>query len=308
MGTDNRAAFPGVTVIVLTYGKFDSLEWTLSSVVEQSCPLENVIVSDDGSGKSVPSGLKKRFPSMTFRENPRNMGTAAHMNTAAAGVGSEYIKFLSAGDAFSDSEALGSLVEFAEKMDSPVVTSQAAVCGADLKRKLYTFPGRRGGYLSETGELLFRRLAVSNIVSAPGTLFHRRFFTDFGGFDESYRLLEDWPAWLRLARAGHGLPFLDRVTCLYGVGGISSEALDAYGAPRLRQDMILCYEKEIFPYLDELSAEEVRQVRFGYDQVRGLPQKELRKKYGWLAQRTALKRSVKKCLLKSTQMFRWSVC
>ncbi len=307
MGTDNRAVFPGVAVIVLTYGKFDTLERTLSSVAEQTCSVGKVIVSDDGSGESFPTELKKRFSSMTFRENPHNMGTAAHMNAAAAGVESKYIKFLSAGDAFSDPEALESLVEFAEETDAPAVTSQAAVCGADLKRKLYTFPGRRGRYLKETGKVLFRRLAVSNIVSAPGTLFHRAFFTEFGGFDESYRLLEDWPAWLRLARAGRGLPFLDRVTCLYGVGGISSEALDAYGAPRLRKDMVLCYEKEILPYLDELNAEEVRQVRFGYDQVRGLPPRELGKKYGWLAHRAALKRSVKKCLLKSARILRGSV-
>jgi len=303
METDNRAVFSGVTVIVLTYGKFDVLERTLSSVAEQTCSAEDVIVSDDGSGKSFPPELKKRFPNMIFRENPRNVGTAAHMNAAAAGAESEYIKFLSAGDAFSDPEALGCLVEFAEETDAPAVTSQAAVCGADLKHKLYTFPGQRGRYLNETGEVLFRRLAISNTVSAPGTLFRRTFFTDFGGFDESYRLLEDWPAWLRLARAGRGLPFLDRVTCLYGVGGISSEALDAYGTPKLRQDMVLCYEKEILPYLDELNAKEIRQVQFGYDQVRGLPPKELRKKYGWLAHRVALKRSVKKCLLKRFQIF-----
>ncbi len=308
MGTDNRAVLPGVTVVVPTYGKFDTLERTLSSVAKQTCSIENVIVSDDGSGKNFPPELKKRFPNMIFRENSHNMGTVAHMNVVAAEIESAYIKFLPAGDALSDPEALESLVEVAEGTDAPAVTSQAAVCDATLKRKLYTFPGRRGKYLNEPGKVLFRRLAVSNIVSAPGTLFRRTFFTDLGGFDESYRLLEDWPAWLRLARADHGLPFLDRVTCLYGMGGISSEALDAYSAPSLRRDMALCYEKEIFPYLDELDAGEVRQVRFGYDQVRGLSQKELRKKYGWLAHRIALKRSVKKCLLKSSQIFRGSAC
>lgn len=308
MGTDSREIFPGVTVIVLTYGKFDTLGRTLSSVEEQTCCIENVIVSDDGSGQKFPPELKKLFPNMIFRENPHNMGTVAHMNTAAIGVTSKFIKFLSAGDAFSDPKALESLVEFAEMADAPAVTSQAAVCDVTLERKLYTFPGRRGRSLNEVGRALFRTLAVSNIVSAPGTLFRRTFFTELGGFDESYRLLEDWPTWLRLAKTDCGLPFLDRVTCLYGAGGISSEALDAYGTPRLRRDMALCYEKEILPYLSELDAGEVRLVWFGYDRVRGLSQKELRKKYGWLAHKAALKRSVKKCLLKSSQIFRKSVC
>lgn len=307
MGTGNGAAFPGVTVIVPTYGKFSVLERTLSSIAGQICSIDRVIVSDDGSGKSFPSELKKRFPNMIFRENPNNMGTVAHMNAETTEVTSKYIKFLSSGDAFSDSEALKSLVEFAEEMDAPAVTSQAMVCDVTLKRKLYTFPGRRGRFLNEKGKALFRTLAVSNIVSAPGTLFRRTFFTEFGGFDESYRLLEDWPTWLRLARADCGLPFLDRVTCLYGMEGISSEALDAYGSPALRRDMALCYEKEILPYLSELDAGKIRQVQFGYDRVRGLFPKELQKKYGWLARKAALKRSVKKCLLKSSQIFQRSV-
>ena len=41
----------GVTVIILTCGEFEGLKRTLDSVTGQTCPMEEVIVSDDGSGK-----------------------------------------------------------------------------------------------------------------------------------------------------------------------------------------------------------------------------------------------------------------
>lgn len=303
MEIDKKAFSPDVTVIVLTYGLFGEVEQTLSSIAEQTFHVKTVIVSDDGSGQRFPLCLRERYADVEFRQNERNLGTVAHMNAAAGTVGSKYVKFLAAGDAFSDPEALETLVGFAEKAKTLAVTSQAVVCDQGLKRKIYTFPGRRGKHLNEPGKVPFRALAVSNIVSAPGTLFHRSFFADFGGFDESYGLLEDWPTWLRLAREGRGPLFLNRVTCLYGAGGISSEALDAYGSQRLQKDMALCYEKEIFPFLNELDSNEIRWVQFGYDRIRGLSSKELREKYGWLEYKTALKRSVKKCLLKSPWIF-----
>lgn len=304
METDREQLSPDVTVIVLTYGVFDGVDRTLSSIAEQTYNIKAVIVSDDGSGEKFPIHILQKFSNVELRQNERNLGTVAHMNVAAGTVGSKYIKFLAAGDAFSDPTALEALICFAEKTRTPVVTSQAVVCDQTLKRRLYVFPGRRGKRLNEPGRAPFRTLAVSNIVSAPGTLFRRSFFTELGGFDESYLLLEDWPTWLRLTREGCGISFMDRVTCLYGVGGMSSEALDAYGSPKLRRDMALCYEKEILPYLNELDAQEARQIQFGYDRICGLAPKELWKKYGLLEYKAVLKRSVKKCLLKGVQIFR----
>lgn len=298
MQEDSVHVGPGVTVVVLTCGGLEKLERTLRSVTGQSYPIDEIVVSDDASGEEFPSGLREWFPGVCFRTNEKNMGTVAHMNAAASGICSEYIKFLAGGDAFSDPNALKTLVAFAAGTTAPVVTSQAVVCTQRLDRRLYLFPGRRARKLNGPGEKLFRTLSVSNLISAPGTLFRSSFFTQLGGFDENYRLLEDWPAWLRLAREGYSIPFLDRVTCLHGVGGVSSEHMDAYHAPKLKQDMLVCYEREILPYLKDFSPTEVRRIRYGYDVVRGLTHAELVKKYGWLERKAVWKRSVKRWVLR----------
>lgn len=298
MGEDKVHPEPRATVIVLTYGNLGALEKTLRSVAEQTCVIDEIIVSDDASGEKFPAVLRESFPGIRFQANERNVGTVAHMNMVAKEVQSEYIKFLPGGDTFSDSQALEALVKFAERESAPVVTSQAVVCTEELGRRLYPFPGRRAKRLKSSSTEQFRALSISNLISAPGTLFHSSFFARLGGFDESYRLLEDWPAWLRLTREGYAIPFLDRVTCLYAAGGISSKNLDAYHAPRLRADMLLCYEKEILPYLNVFSAKEVWRIRYGYDLARGVSHEKLIERYGWLERKATWKRSVKRWLLK----------
>lgn len=295
---EGRSDHFGVTVIILTCGDFEGLERTLDSVIGQSCHLDAVIVSDDGSGERFPAVVQEQFPQVKFQANRQNLGTVAHMNKTASETKSEYIKFLAAGDAFSDPEALAALLMFARDQDTPIITSQSMICDKTLTYRLYPFPGRRAKQLRETERKLFRVLSFSNLISAPATLFNRSFFTRLGGFDESYRLLEDWPAWLRLAREGYSIPFLDRVTCLHAVGGVSSEDLDAYHSLRLQRDMILCYEKEILPYLDGFSSGELKRVWYGHDLARGLTHRELLKQYWWLEHKTRMKRSVKRWLLK----------
>lgn len=286
-----------VTIIILTCGDFSGLERTLDSVVKQTYPIDAVIVSDDGSGKTFPSALQERYPDITFKTGEQNIGTVAHMNKTAGELQSSYIKFLAAGDAFSDPEALTTLAAFAKEKKMPAVTSQSMVCDNGLVRRYYRFPGIRAKHLKKTDAGLFRALALSNFISAPGTLFRRSFFTQLGGFDESYYLLEDWPAWLRLARERYAIPCLDRVTCLHGAGGVSSEDLDAYHSPRLQSDMVHCYEKEILPYLDRFPPGEVKQVQYGYELACGTAHEELIKKYPWQERRTIWKRGLKRWLL-----------
>lgn len=43
---------------------------------------------------------------------------------------------------------------------------------------------------------------MRNGIVAGGVFFNAEFFEKFGFFDERYRLLEDWPTWLRLAKKG----------------------------------------------------------------------------------------------------------
>ena len=293
-----------VAVIVLTYGNFDMLDTTLTSVLRQSCRPSEIIVSDDCSHKSFPSEVVSKFPCVKFHVCPYNLGTVAHMNYVAKFVSSPYIKFISSGDAFYDSNALSDLLSFALKSKGIIVASQVIVCSEDLKRELYYFPGAyRGRAFRLKPDKLYSVLAASNIVGACGTLFASNFFTNYGGFDEDYFFLEDWPTWLRLTRQGFDLPMLNRVTCRYGLGGISSSKTNAFDSLPLRKDMIHCYNKEILPYCHKLSKDALRRVKYNYDYLCGMSAMDLWRKHFFYSLYTLIKKLAKRFLIWLCKIF-----
>lgn len=303
-GNKKDASTKDVSLVILTCGNYQWLRQTIYSILQQDCRIKEVILSDDGSSKPFPEEaitmlqrLRPQADRLLIRHNPVNLGTVAHMNHVAALCKGTYIKFLAAGDAFFTSDALSKLVCFAQEQQTLAVSSNVAVCSEDLSQQYYLFPGGRHKQQIPPPEM-FGVLCRANRISAVGTLLHRDFFEKFGGFDPSYHLLEDWPAWLRLTRTGHAIPFLPQVTCSYAVGGISSKRMDAFCETRLREDMIRCCEQEILPYSHRLDAAALADVHYNYDRLKGMGTAALLRKYPMKACRTKIKRCIKWGLFK----------
>jgi alpha-1,3-rhamnosyltransferase len=62
----------------------------------------------------------------------------------------------------------------------------------------------------------YRMLLVSDRIHyTPSVFIHRDTMVSVGGFDERFRLLEDYPLWLNLTSNGHRLYFMNKVTVNY---------------------------------------------------------------------------------------------
>lgn len=252
-----------VSVIVLTYKTFDHLFDTLSSVISQDYPNLELIISDDAS-ENFPQAELENWIACTdlqgrirvrILRHEQNVGTVAHANMAAAAANGEYIKFLSPGDGFRVPYAVRSLTALAKESGAAIVTSPSVLCRGSLSSELYQFPRKRCVRILQSRQprALFDTLARANIISAVGTLYKRTFFEN-RRLDESYRYMDDWPTFLAYVREGHKIPCLDEAVTLYMIGeGVSSAYSSAYKSPKLREDMIQCYRKEILPYRDMLS-------------------------------------------------------
>lgn len=297
MGTGKS---PSVSVAVLTYGEYSGLASTLKSIVAQDYPVAEIIVSDDGSGREFPSEVVDSYNGIVaFQQSAANVGTVAHMNSLASRLQGTYLKFIATGDALNSQDALTRLVRWAEKECTVVTTSQAMVCNRTLEKKLYPFPRKKQLMrLGATAPEQFACLSAENCISAVGTIFHRDFFTRFGGFSEEYRLLEDWPAWLREAREGRRIGILPEITCLYAAGGVSSQNADAFASEKLRQDMLRCYEREILPYEERLPQSVLKKVRYRYALLQGMPEDGLMREHPLPHLRTIVKRRIKRWLVR----------
>lgn len=255
-GRRNR---PRASVVILTYQNFDGLWQTLETVARQRYGDLEVLISDDSSASFPQAELEQwqrdhPWLRTALRRGTANAGTVRHANLAAACCSGTYIKFLPPGDGFRSEDAMEKLVERAQATRARILTSPSLVYVGDYQNVKYAFPSRHRTCLlmGLPPERLFSVLARANIISAVGTLFHRSFF-EAGGFDEAYRYLDDWPTWLSALRRGERIEVLDTPTVYYGLDGVSNRRGTAFRSELLREDLIRCYEKEIFPYQSRLS-------------------------------------------------------
>lgn len=266
-----------ITVIVLCYENQEYIIQTLESIFMQKGILIQLIISDDCSTKfdkeKIEKYILKNKPDFIIDfyviSNKSNLGTVVHANKIVELSNCEFVKFLSCGDAFYNSESLFLLKTFAETYKENVVISKSVVCSRNLSKELYLFPNEKQCaklYRLSPNEL-FEILLESNIISAIGSIFRREFFIE-GGFDETYRYLEDFPLWLSLSRRGIKIPFFNEITVKYGVGGSSSKFGNAYDSGILKNDLILCYEKEILPYIKKNSFFKLKLIMYKYKKIK----------------------------------------
>lgn len=251
-----------VSVIVLSYGPGKYYQRTLLSVLAQTYPAIDLIVSDDGSStfqvEETESFIRQNMGSnvkrLLVRKNEHNLGIPKHDNLAASLAKGKYIKFIADGDMFCTEHSLCELYEFACNHQEWIITSPCIICNEDMTVDYYQHPsaGRIKRLNQQPLVSLYEALVINNFISAVGCIFRREFFEQ-GGFDERYRYLEDWPTWLKTIRNGERIPCSDIPAERYALSGISSSYTNAFESPRLKHDLIQCYDKEILPYFCKMN-------------------------------------------------------
>lgn len=251
-----------ISVIVLTYKNQMYIKETLKSILEQDYPRIELVISDDASGcfnredieRFIQEHQSNNIESLVININEKNLGTVKHANFIISKTMGDFIKFVPCGDKFYNSNSLKELYRFAFENDSILTSSAVLFCSQDFKINYYKHPNsiRTKKLMSLSPIELFKYLCGFNIIAAVSVLYRRDFFKQYT-FDERYRLLEDWPMWLRVSREGVKIYHLDLITMCYADGGISSKDSDAFRSKTLREDLLTCYKLEIIPYINELN-------------------------------------------------------
>lgn len=198
------------SVIILSYNNYSFLQTCIDSVLMQAYKRIELIVVDDKSQefdiKSVNSYISERKDSNLINfvvyQNPVNYGTVKSINCALKKVKGKYVKLLAADDALFNKEVLVQAGKALQNSKNGIITSDMMKCNSALTPiSIYHKPFQKK-INQFTSQEYFRRLCMRNGIVAGGVFFNAEFFEKFGFFDERYRLLEDWPTWLRLAKKG----------------------------------------------------------------------------------------------------------
>jgi len=184
-----------VSVVIPTYNYGRFISEAIQSVLEQTYPIFEIIVVDDGSTDGTES-IVKEFGDRIRYVKQENLGVCAARNTGIEMSSGDLIAFLDADDSWLPDKTQKQVTIFIEDAEVGLVH-----CGM---REFDTLTGETLEMLVEGGEgWVAEELALGEkpVICGPGgaIMVRRDVIETTGNFDTRLKILEDWDFCLRIA-------------------------------------------------------------------------------------------------------------
>lgn len=221
---DNHSSFEPVKnfkvdIIIPTYNCAGTVSEAINSIQTNNWEETNIIIVDDGSTDDTET-IIKGFSSDTRIQYTRqtNSGPAAARNNGISISKNDYIAFLDADDVWLPNRLEKTLTLLTTGNFDWVATSFLKQF-PDGHREYRTFPDNCSLWDKKTGDVQLIKKGLYFFSALPiwtGTLlFKRKVLEKLGGFDETLYVGEDWDLYMRAAKDGFRLGYLDEPTAVY---------------------------------------------------------------------------------------------
>lgn len=193
---------PLVSVIIPNFNRVESFQRAVESVIKQTYENFEIIVVDDGSEQSVRN-INRRFleevkrrkyfegdSKIIYLENERNFGVSYSRNKGIKEARGDFIALLDSDDEWLE-QKLEIQVKFFDKTDFRVVHTEEIW----VRRGVRVNPMKK--HKKEGGDIFFRSLELC-LMSPSSIMLKKSIFDDYGYFDESLPVCEDYDLWLRI--------------------------------------------------------------------------------------------------------------
>ena len=217
---------PLVSCTVVTYNSSKYVLETLESIYYQTYPRLELIVSDDCSTdntvqlcKEWIERHKERFERTLVLEIDHNTGVSANLNRADAACQGEWCKGIAGDDLLLPNCVQDCMDYVTSHPDDDIVYlfgRVEAFGGTSEHNAKFNNDVFDYSIFDLTCEQQYEKLMVRNCIPAATCFTNRKGVLRLGiKNDERIPMLEDWPKWLRLTKAGVKLNFLDKTIVKY---------------------------------------------------------------------------------------------
>ena len=223
---------PLVTIAVATYHSSAYVVETLESIYRQTYLDLALVISDDCSTDNTVAIIEawaaqeknqKRFSSIEVITVPKNTGVSANCNRCIAAAPSDLIKFIAGDDIMLPNCIEDNVAFVAENQNARIVFSQIKIYQDTFEEKHYIrttphdFPANLMDASLQAHDQFQLLLVSDRIHYTPSVFMNKQALLMVGGYDESNRLVEDYPMWLKLTQAGERFYYFHKVTVCYRV-------------------------------------------------------------------------------------------
>jgi glycosyltransferase involved in cell wall biosynthesis len=179
-----------ISVVIPSYNRSHTLERALQSVFDQTSPVDEVILVDDGSTDGSSQMVRHRFPQVKVLIQP-NFGVSAARNRGIAAARYEWIALLDSDDSWLPQKI--DQIRKARKLQPDFVLYHSDEIW--MRRGVRVNPMQKH---RKSGGWIFEQCLPRCVISPSATVIGKSTLESLGMFDEKLPACEDYDLWLRL--------------------------------------------------------------------------------------------------------------
>jgi glycosyltransferase involved in cell wall biosynthesis len=210
---------PIVSIIIPAFNRTEELRRALESLAHQTDSDFEVCICDDGSTDDIQTVVAEFTGKLrlNFLRIDASGGPARPRNVALAHATGDWVSFLDSDDWWTPQRIASvkrHLIDSVDVVYHPL-RIQSSAAPSPVRTRLPSCVGApiRGG------NAVRHMIRTSNPLATSGTVVRRSLIIDAGGFCENftYRGLEDFDLWMRMAIAGARFKFIDETLGFYWI-------------------------------------------------------------------------------------------
>ncbi len=190
MSSTKTTDSPTVSVVIPTHNRLHTLQRAVNSVLQQTYPVVELIVVDDGSTDGTTDWLRTQSTSIKALVQ-KNHGVSHARNRGIEQAQGEWVAFL-------DSDDYWHADKLQQQFDALQNFPEHRLCHCD---EIWIRNGKRVNPKNKHKKLggnIFEHCLPLCAISPSATIIHSNAFTQHGLFDESLPACEDYDLWLRI--------------------------------------------------------------------------------------------------------------
>lgn len=205
---------PFISICVPAYKAEKYLQETLNSVRLQSFADWELIVTEDGSEDRTREIVQKFAHSVRqpvlYHRHEVNKGLPATRNTGIAAASGEWVALLDSDDLWS-SNHLEEAVKAINRIPADIIHGGSILFDSDSGERI----GLRAPSRDIVAGFPLSLFRGDYVIQPSSVVIRRSLWERVGGFDPSFRYVEDREMWLRCARAKGVFAYTGVDTCFY---------------------------------------------------------------------------------------------
>lgn len=200
-----------VSIVMAAYNAESTIRETMDSLLAQTYPAKEIIVTNDGSRDATGAILDEvaaRHPGIVRVIHQPNTGQAMARNAAIALATGTYVAFMDADDIWAPIKIERQVQFLRDHPNVGLVYTEGMTITNDGK-KIAPFD-----YSKEFTGRCFDKLFLNNNIIGSSVMVRKSVIDDVGAFTPHLRACENWELWTRISRK-YELDFIDEELAYY---------------------------------------------------------------------------------------------